>query len=35
MILSTNFLKDYIDLDDDLDIHQLAEDMTKMGNNLV
>ncbi len=32
MILSTNFLKDYIDLDDDLDIHQLAEDMTKMGN---
>ncbi len=32
MILSTNFLKDYIDLDDDLDIHKLAEDMTKMGN---
>ena len=32
MILSTNFLKDYIDLDDDLAIHQLAEDMTKMGN---
>ena len=32
MILSTSFLKDYIDLDEDIDIKKLAEDMTKAGN---
>ena len=32
MLLSRNFVKDYIDLDDDLDIRQIAEDMTKVGN---
>ena len=32
MLLSTNFLKDYIDLDDDIDVKKLADDMTKMGN---
>lgn len=30
MKLSTNFLKDYVDID--VDIHTLAEDMTKVGN---
>ena len=30
MILSTNFLKDYVDID--VDVHTLAEDMTKVGN---
>ena len=30
MKLSTNFLKDYVDIDED--IHTLAEDMTKVGN---
>ncbi len=32
MILSRNFVKDYIDLDDDLDIKTIAEDMTRVGN---
>ena len=32
MILSRNFIKDYIDLDDDLNIEKLAEDMTRVGN---
>ena len=32
MILSTNFLKDYIDLDENLDIKKIAEDMTSVGN---
>ena len=32
MLLSTNFLKDYIDLDDDLTVNKLADDMTKVGN---
>ena len=30
MKLSTNFLKDYVDID--VDVHQLAEDMTRIGN---
>lgn len=32
MILSKKFIKDYIDLDDNLDIVTIAEDMTKVGN---
>lgn len=32
MILSRNFVKDYIDLDDNLDIKKIAEDMTRVGN---
>ena len=32
MILSKNFLKDYIDIDENLDIKTLAEDMTRVGN---
>ena len=32
MILSRNFVKDYIDLDEDLTIKQIAEDMTRVGN---
>lgn len=32
MILSRNFVKDYIDLDDNLDIKTIAEDMTRVGN---
>ena len=32
MILSRNFVKDYIDLDDNLSIKQIAEDMTRVGN---
>ena len=32
MKLSLNFVKDYIDLDDDLTVHQIAEDMTQVGN---
>ena len=32
MKLSTNFLKDYIDIDVDVDVKQLAEDMTRVGN---
>ncbi len=31
MILSTNFLKDYLDLGD-VDVHELAEKMTSLGN---
>ena len=32
MILSRNFVKDYIDLDDNLNIKDIAEDMTRVGN---
>ena len=32
MKLSINFLKDYIDLDDNIDVKQIAEDMTNAGN---
>lgn len=32
MILSTNFLKEYLDLDEDIDLHELAEKMTSIGN---
>ena len=32
MILSTSFVKDYVDLDDDIDVKKLAEDMTRVGN---
>lgn len=32
MILSRNFIKDYIDLDDNLTIKEIAEDMTRVGN---
>lgn len=32
MKLSTNFLKDYIDIDVDVDVKKLAEDMTRVGN---
>ena len=32
MIISRNFVKDYIDLDDNLDIKTIAEDMTRAGN---
>ena len=32
MILSRNFVKDYIDLDDDLSIKTIGEDMTRVGN---
>ena len=32
MILSRNFLKDYIDLDDNIDVKTLAENMTRVGN---
>ena len=32
MILSRKFLKDYIDLSDDITVHELAENMTKVGN---
>lgn len=32
MKLSTNFLKDYVDLDANIDVKQLAEDMTRVGN---
>ncbi|MBQ3475262.1 MAG: phenylalanine--tRNA ligase subunit beta [Bacilli bacterium] len=32
MILSRNFVKDYIDLDDKLDIITIAEEMTRVGN---
>lgn len=32
MKLSINFLKDYIDLDENIDVKQLAEDMTNAGN---
>ncbi len=32
MILSRNFLKDYLDLDDSIDLKTIAEDMTRVGN---
>ena len=32
MILSKNFLKDYVDIDEDIDIKTLAEDLTRVGN---
>ncbi len=32
MILSRNFVKDFIDLDDSLDIKTIGEDMTRIGN---
>ena len=32
MILSRNFVKDYIDLDDNIDIKTIGEDMTRVGN---
>ena len=32
MILSRSFVKDYIDLDDNLTITEIAEDMTRVGN---
>lgn len=32
MKLSLNFVKDYVYLDDDIDVHDLAERMTKAGN---
>ncbi len=32
MILSRNFIKEYIDIDDNLSIQDIAEDMTRVGN---
>ena len=32
MKLSLNFVKDYVDLDENLTVHQIAEDMTRVGN---
>lgn len=32
MKLSINFLKDYIDLEEDIDVKRIAEDMTNVGN---
>ena len=32
MILSKNFLKDYVDIDENIDIKTLAEDLTRVGN---
>lgn len=32
MILSRNFVKDYVDIDDNLTIKEIAEDMTRIGN---
>ena len=32
MILSTNFLKDFVDIDENLDVKTVAEDMTRVGN---
>lgn len=32
MKLSTNFVKEYIDIPEDIDVKKLAEDMTKVGN---
>ena len=32
MILSKNFLKDYVDINENIDIKTLAEDMTRVGN---
>ncbi len=32
MKLSLNFLRDYVDIDENIDVHELAENMTKVGN---
>ena len=32
MKLSTNFLKEYVNIDDSIDVKTLAEDMTRVGN---
>lgn len=32
MKLSTNFVKDYVDIPENIDVNQLAEDMTRVGN---
>ena len=32
MKLSTNFVKDYVDIPEEIDVKQLAEDMTRVGN---
>lgn len=32
MKLSLNFVKDYVDIDENLDVKQIAEDMTRVGN---
>src|SRR5574344_1478393 len=32
MILSLNFLRDYLDIDKNIDVHELAEKMTGVGN---
>ena len=32
MKLSTNFLKEYVNIDENLDVKTLAEDMTRVGN---
>ena len=32
MKLSTNFVKDYVDIPEDIDVNRLAEDMTRVGN---
>ena len=32
MKLSTNFVKDYVDIPEEIDLKQLAEDMTRVGN---
>ena len=32
MRLSTNFVKDYVDIDENISVHDLAEAMTKAGN---
>ncbi|MBO5413021.1 MAG: phenylalanine--tRNA ligase subunit beta, partial [Clostridia bacterium] len=32
MKLSTNFVKDYVDIPEDVDLKRLAEDMTRVGN---
>ena len=32
MKLSTNFLKEYVNIDDNIDVKTLAEDMTRVGN---
>ena len=32
MLLSLNFLRDYLDIDEDMDVKELAEKMTGVGN---
>ena len=32
MKLSTNFVKDYVDIPEEIDLKHLAEDMTRVGN---